>query len=88
MALGLFALRRRNQVVQGSTSVVRKLGEKPKRIVLAELHLVQESCCQPQGGSTHTLASSSVNSRILIDLMSVSEEKSGLITVETCGGCS
>jgi hypothetical protein len=50
MALSLLALRRRNQVVQGSTSVVGKLGEKPKRIVLAELHLVQESCCRLQAG--------------------------------------
>lgn len=41
MALSLIALRRRNQVVQGSTSVVGKLGEKPSRIALAELHLVQ-----------------------------------------------
>jgi hypothetical protein len=39
VALGLFTLGRRNQVVQGPTSVVGKLGEKPGRIVLAGLLL-------------------------------------------------
>jgi hypothetical protein len=48
VALGLFALGRRNQIVQGSASVVGELGEKPRRSLLAGLVLVQRVSYQPQ----------------------------------------
>lgn len=43
MTLGLVTLGRRNQIVQGPTSVVGELGEKPKQLMLAILSFMHIS---------------------------------------------